>query len=107
MVRWRGKIGAFPRRQDALRAIRQVVDQAAMPSLPSLQRNDEAQPPVGIHRWLAVSLAGSDDHFATKISVAIGDAQHLPLARPRCGDAAAPHDALALDLEYVGATGAA
>ena len=106
MVRCRARIGAFPRRPDALRAIHQVVDQAAMPGLPSLQRDVEAQPPVGIYRRLAVSLAGADDHFATKIPVAIGDAQHLPLVRPRCGDAAAPHDVIALDLEDVGEIGA-
>src|ERR1700722_4792387 len=84
------------------RAIRQVVDQAAMPSLPSLQRNVETQAPIGIHRRFAVSLAGADDHFPTKVSVAIGDAQHLSLVRPRRGDATAPHDAIALDLEDVG-----
>ena len=106
MVRCRAEIGALPRRPDALRAIRQVVDQAAMPGLPSLQRDVEAQPPVGIHRRLAVSLAGADDHFATEISVAIGDAQHLPLVRPRRGDATAPHDVIALDLEDVGEIGA-
>src|ERR1700748_1760555 len=106
MVRSRAKISAFPRRRDALYAIREVVDQAAMPRLPSLQRNGEAQPPVGIHRGLAVSLAGADDHFATKISVAISDSQHLPLVGPRRGDATAPHDAIALDLEDVGEIGA-
>src|SRR6202042_2990021 len=73
-----------------------------MPSLPSFQRNVETQPPIGIHRRLAVSLAGADDHFPTKISVAIGDAQHLPLVRPRRGDATAPDDAIALNLEEVG-----
>src|SRR5271169_5104034 len=106
VVRCRAKIGAFPRRRDALRAIRQVVDQAAMPGLPSFQRDVEAQTPVGVYGRLAVSLAGADDHFATKISVAISDAQHLPLVRPRGGDATAPYDAIALDLEDVGEIGA-
>ena len=101
MLRCRAKIGAFPRRQDALHAIHKVVDQAAMPSLPSFKRYVETQPPVGVHRRLAVSLARADDHFATEVSVAIGHAQHLPLVRPRRGDATAAHDLIALDLEDV------
>jgi hypothetical protein len=56
----------FRGRQDALRAIREVVDQTAMPSLPSFQRNVEAQSPIEVHRWLAVSLAGADDDFRDK-----------------------------------------
>ena len=77
-----------------------------MPSLPGLQRDVEAQPPVGVHRRLAVAIARTDDHLAAEILVAIGDAQHLPLIRPRRGDAAAPHDLVALDLEDVGEIGA-
>ena len=106
MIRCRAGMGAFPRRSDALRAIHEVVDQAAMPGLPGLQRDVEAQPPVGVHRRPAVAVAGADDHLAAEILVAIGDAQHLPLLRPRRGDAAAPHDLVALHLEDVGEIGA-
>ena len=73
-----------------------------MPGLAGLQGDVEAQPPVGVHRRLAVAIAGADDHLAAEILVAIGDAQHLPLVRPRRGDAAAPHDLVALHLEDVG-----
>ena len=77
-----------------------------MPGLPGFQRDVEAQASVGIHRRLAVSLAGADDHFAAKILVAIGDAKDLSLLRPRRDDAAAPHDVVALHLEDVGEIGA-
>ena len=73
-----------------------------MPSLAGLQGDVEAQPPIGVHRRPAVAVVRADNHLAPEILVAIGDAQHLPLIRPRRGDAAAPHDLVALDLENVG-----
>jgi len=76
-----------------------------MPGLPGVQRDVEAQPPVGIHRGLAIAPAGADDHLAAEILVAIGDAECLPLVRPRRCDAAAPHDVVAPHLEDVGEIG--
>ena len=76
-----------------------------MPGLPGLQRDVEAQPAIGVHRRLAVAIAGVDDHFAAEILVAIGESQRLPRLRPGRGDAAAPYDIVALYLENVGKIG--
>src|SRR6202011_4138782 len=84
----------------AFGAIHKVVDQASMPDLAGLKGDVKAQPSVGARRRLAI--ASADNHLAAEILVAIADAQHLPLVGPRRGDAAAPHDLVALYLEDVG-----
>src|ERR1700693_1066959 len=90
----------------AFRAVDEVVDQAAMPGLPGLQCNVEAQAPVGVYRRLAVAVAGADDYFPAKILIAIGHSKYFPLGRPRGDDVATPHDIVALHLENVGEVGA-
>ena len=99
-------MGALPGRADRLAAIGQVVDEAAAPGLRWLERDVEAQPAVGVHGHPAVPLAGAHDHFAAEILVAIGDVERLAPLRPGGGDAAAPHDAIALHLEDIGEIGA-
>ncbi len=49
-----------------------------MPGLTGLKRDVEAQPPVGVYRRLAVTIAGADDDFAAEILVAVGESQCLP-----------------------------
>ena len=76
-----------------------------MPGLPGPERDVEAQPPIGVHRRLAIAFAGADDHLAAEILVAISEPQCLPLMRPRCGDATAPYDTVALHLKDIGEIG--
>src|SRR5665213_3305451 len=97
---------AFTRRPNALGSIHQVVNEAAMPGLARLERDIEAQTPVGTHRRLAISLAGANDDFTAKILIAISDPKNLPLLRPRSDDTAPPHDVFAFHLENVGEIGA-
>src|SRR5271170_2019346 len=99
-------MSAFPGRPQALCAIYQVVDEAAMPALPGLQRYIEAQPSVGVDRWCAIAVGSADNHLSDKILVEIRDAQHLPLGRPRRGDAPTPHNVIALYFEDIGKVGA-
>src|ERR1700684_1844014 len=76
-----------------------------MPGLPRLKRDVEAQTPISVHRRLAIALAGADNHLAAEIPVAISEPQCLPLMRPRCGDATAPYDMVALHLKDIGEIG--
>ena len=88
------------------RSVHEVVAQAAMPSLPGLQRDVKAQAPVGVYRRLAIAVTGADDDFPAKILVAIGNPKYLPLGRPGGDDVATAHDTVALHLKNVGEVGA-
>src|ERR1700740_3223236 len=99
-------MNTFLRGPKAFRPVHKVVDQAAVPGPPGLQRNVETQASIGIYRRPAVALAGKDDDFAPKIPVAISHAEYFPLGQPRGDGGATPHDVAALHLENVGEIGA-
>src|SRR5262249_848420 len=92
---------ALGRRAQLLLAILERIEQARVPGLARLERNLEAQSPIGGNS-LARCVHYCDRHRALKILVRIGRANPLPSFRPFRGDLTAAHDLARFHLEDVG-----
>ncbi len=101
MVRFVVLIDAVIRGREGSLAVRQRVEQAAMPGLAGIEGDLEAEPAIGIHRFGLLMLR-SNRYSADEIAVAIDRPQLLLPLRPFRGDPSAPHDVTGLHLEDIG-----
>src|SRR6185437_9997247 len=85
--------GTLLRRWEFLVAVREVVDQAAMPGLPRIEPYFKTEPPVGVDRARRM-LARRDRDRAGEVAVDVGGGEALLVFRPVRLDPAAPHDAI-------------
>ena len=95
-----GKEAAGFRGGIAAVAVDQVVVEGAGPGLPGLQRDGEAEAPVGVGGW-RISF-GADGDGAGEDAVVVGGREFETLVGPGRVDAAAADVAAGFDLENVG-----
>src|SRR5215471_16257500 len=101
MARLVALVAAVIRRSKVPVAIRQCIEQAAMPHLAGPKAHLETEPSIGVHRLRRGSRCG-DRHGAAEIGVAVGRTEMLAWFGPVGGNPPSTHNAARLHLENIG-----
>ena len=92
---------ALARRSKAPIAVRQSIEEAAMPFLARFEGHFEAEPAIGVYR-LCRRMHRGNRHCAAEVRVPVGVAQMLVWFRPLRRDPAPAHNLARLHFENVG-----